>query len=293
MNYTFLDISDDELLAGASMPMEGGVCFAMLTTGFNTEIDEAVSLSVVAVGADADGEADADADGELLFDEVVKPHNLEEWQAGPASGGIGPADVEDKEPLYALEDELSEVIDDAKFIVSQHIEFAKAILDHSWIALPNCQTFDICELFRLSHASADYPEEPATVATVEEIASYYGLNVDLSTSANSAKAISTCYSALVREFKERRDAKGEEYWEERHRRLVAQQGTKEHAERVAAIRERRFTQMNALLWVAAGLIFVSLAIQMYQNGYDMGMIIVAGAAAVFMFTRAVINWRKK
>ena len=46
MEYTFLNMSDEELLAGADMPLEGGVSLALLTTGYNGELDEAVSVSL-------------------------------------------------------------------------------------------------------------------------------------------------------------------------------------------------------------------------------------------------------
>ncbi len=62
---------------------------------------------------------------------------------------------------------------------------------------------------------------------------------------------------------------------------------------VEQMRERRYTQMNALLWVAGGIIFTSLVIQLYQNGGDIGFMMIAGAAAAFCYIRAVINWNKK
>ena len=58
------------------------------------------------------------------------------------------------------------------------------------------------------------------------------------------------------------------------------------------MREHRFNQMNGLLWIAGALIFVSLAIQLYQRGGDIGVIIIAVAIAIFAASRGIVNFRK-
>lgn len=275
-------MNDEDLLEGAGRPLAGGVAIALFTTGYDIEKDEAVSLSVVGV------------QGDVLFSKTVKPHNLESWDACKASGGLGMADVDEAPALYELEDELGDVLDGAAFIVSEHFEFMRTMLDRSWIALPAGKSeVDLGEAFRLSHGTDAYPDEPATVATLESICAYYGIECDRSSTDGVAQTTMRCYRALVEEFEAQRAAKGEEYWQAREQRLAEEAAVAGSASTVEQIRERRMVQMNALLWVAAGIIFTSLVIQLYQRGGDVGFMVVAGAAAVFAYVRAVINWNRK
>ena len=280
MEYAFLETSDEALIEGAKLPLSGGVAIALLTTGYDVERDEAVALSII------------DLDGNELFAHKVKPHNIESWQACEASGGIGPADVENEQALYEYEDEVMAVLEKAEFVLCQHLDFVKAMLDRSWIALPKCVQVDVCEVFRLSHCTVGHAGEPATVATLEGMVDYYGFAADLSSTTGVARAISLSYRSIVGEYVRERDAKGAEYWEDYERRM-AEQGLASNASDAAAqMRERRLNQMNALLWIAGGIIFTSLDIQLAQNGGDIGFMVIAGAAAAFCYIRGIVNWRK-
>ena len=281
MEYAFLETSDEALVEGAKLPLEKGAAIGLFTTGYDVASDETVAISIV------------DMDGSVLFSEKVKPHNREEWSACEASGVIGPEDVAEAQALYELEDEMTEVLEELDFVLCQHVDFVKAMLDRSWIAMPNRVVVDVCELFRLSHSAKGYPDEPATVATIEGISEYYGFVVDLSTTEGVARAVNNAYRSIVGEFVQQRDSKGQEHWDAYYERMAEQSSEDDDARRIAQLRERRYNQMNALLWVAGGIIFTSLVIQLYQNGGDIGFMIIAGAAAAFAYVRAVINWNKK
>ena len=281
MEYSFLEMSDEALLEGCGLPIEGGAAIALFSTGYDVEEDEIVSFSL------------ADANGAVLFDETVKPHNREGWAACDASGRIGPEDVEGAVALYEREDEIMELLDGVPYVVCVHVDFAKAMLDRSWISLPQTREIDLGELFRLSHGTSDRPGEPATAVSLEGISSYYGVPYDGTSTAAIARSTMDCYKAIVSEFREKRDAKGAAYWEERERRFSEAAAADGASSAAARMRERRMNQMNALLWVAGGLIFISLIIQLYQRGGDVGLMVVAGAAAVFSFLRAAANWNKK
>ena len=280
MQYQFLDAGDEKLIELSELPSNNVVSFALRTTGYDTEEDEVVQLTIV------------DLDGKELFSKTVKPQNREEWEAGEASGGIGPADVEDAPELYQFEEEISDLFEQAAIVVGQHMTFADNVIESSWVTLPEYKGFDIIEQFCLTHSTTDYRNEPATVATLEGIASYYGLEGDTSTTTGTAKLIGACYRKLAEEHAREREAKGAEYWERRERRLAEEAAKNESANTAVRIREKRLNQMNALLWVAGGLIFVSLIIQLYQRGGDISFMVVCGVAAAFSFIRAVVNFRK-
>lgn len=281
MEYAFLANTDEALIEGAKLPLEKGAAIGMFTTGYDLAEDEAVALSIV------------DMDGSVLFSQKVKPHNRVGWASCEASGGITPEDVEEAQALYEYEDEMSEVLEKLEFVLCQHVDFVKAMLDRSWIAMPNRVVVDVCELFRLSHCAKGYPGEPATVATLEGIAEYYGFVIDFSTTEGVARGVNTAYRSIVGEFVQERDAKGQDYWDAYDARMAEQDSEENRTRAVEKMRERRLTQMNALLWVAGGLIFTSLAIQLYQNGGDFGFMLIAGAAAAFCYIRAIINWNRK
>ena len=280
MQYQFFDAGDEKLIELSELPLQGAIAIALRSTGYDTEEDEVVQLSIV------------DLDGNELFSKTVKPQNREEWEPGDASGGIAPADVEDAPELYQFEEEISDLFEKAPLVIGQHMAFAEEVIESSWVTLPEFEGFDIVEQFCQTHSTADYRAEPAAVATLEGIAAYYGLEGDTSSTEGSAQLAAACYRALVAEHVEQREAKGAEYWERRERRLAEEAAKDESANAAHRLREKRLNQMNALLWVAGGLIFISLIIQLYQRGGDVGFMVICGAASVFCFIRAVVNFRK-
>ena len=129
---------------------------------------------------------------------------------------------------------MTEVLEPLEFVLCQHVDFVKAMLDRSWIAMPNRVVVDVCELFRLSHCVKGYPEEPATVATIESIAEYYGFVIDLSTTEGVARAVNNAYRSIVGEFVQQRDAKGQEYWDAYEARMAEENSEQNAARTVEA-----------------------------------------------------------
>lgn len=279
MQYQFLDRSDEELLATAAMPTDG-IAMAVRATGYDVDEDEVIELAISSL------------DGSVLFHRVVKPQNVTDWSACDASGGLSPADVADAPELYQFEDEIIGLVDGASVVVGAHLPFLASIIESSWVSLPKFEGVDLVEQFLASHNAADYPNQPAAAVTLAGIAAYYGIDADESTATGAARTVAACYRALVREHAEQRDAKGADYWTRREKRLAQEAARNEGASANARIREKRMNQMNALLWVAGAIIFVSLAIQFYQRGMDVSLIVIAVAVAVFNLWRAVANWRK-
>lgn len=282
MRYRFFDPGDEKLIESSELPVEG-IAVALRSTGYDADADEVLELGVV------------DLEGNTLFSKKVKPQNTEEWAPSDATGGIAPVDVEDAEELYQYEGEISDLFENAEIAVAAHLPFAKSMIEQSWVTLPEYDGFDLVEEFRASHCDADYPGQPAAAASMEGIAAYYGVAADepaATSCAQDARVIAACYKAFVREHAEQREAKGEDYWRRREERLAEENVEDARAKAVAAKREKNFNRINGLLWVAAGLIFVSLGIQVYQRGMDPGFMIVAGAVAVFAFIRAVVNFRR-
>lgn len=279
VKYQFLERSDEELLAAAALPTDG-IALAARTTGYDTDGDEVVELAI------------ASLDGTVRFHQLTKPQNVQEWAACDASGGIAPVDVAEAPELYQFEDEIIGLVDGVDVVVGAHLPFLASIIESSWVSLPKFDGIDLVAQFLASHSTADYPGQPATAATLAGIAAYYGIDADDSSAASTAQAVAACYRALVREHAERRDAKGPDYWARREERLAQEAARNESASATARIREKRMNQMNALLWVAGAIIFVSLAIQFYQRGMDVSLVVIAVAVAVFNFWRAVANWRR-
>lgn len=298
MEYSFLDQGDERLLEIAQLPLEDGIAVAMHTTGYATQGDEVVELAIT------------DMQGKPLFAKRVKPQNIEEWQASEASGGITPSDVADLQELYQYEDEIMELFEKASFVVFEHLPFADALIEASWVALPDYKGFDLDEEFRMSHCTKDYPGQAATAVSLSAIADYYGIaqaseqdtasatinEIDASASSDAVVAnaalIAACYQKLVEEHVQKRDAKGASYWETYEKRLAEEAAQNASVDAVAQLREKRLNQMNGLLWISGAIIFTSLVIQLSQRGFDVGFMIVAGAVAVFCLIRGIINFRK-
>ena len=285
MKYSYLDQGDERLLELADMPTGNGIAIAMRTTGYAHDSDEIVELAIVGL------------DGRALFERKVRPQNIEEWSASEASGGIAPADVAEQPELFQFEDEIIQLFEKADIVACAHLPFARALIEASWISLPAYEGFDVIEQFRLAHCSQDYPTEPASAVALDDITRYYGIPTLPEASsggglAAEARAVASCYKALVAEHCAKRDEKGQAYWDERDRRLAEEAAGDAQATEAMRLREKRLNQMNGLLWVAGALIFISLIIQLAQRGGDAGFMVVAGAVAVFCFIRAVVNFRK-
>ena len=280
MDYAYRDQGDERLLELAALPRENGRVIALRTTGYSFTGDEIVELVI------------GDLDGNVLFDQRVKPQNVEEWHASEASGGISPADVENEQELFTYEDEIRALFEKASIVVCDHAAFAKALFDASWISLPAFQEFDLNDEFRNAHCAKGYPDEPASATSLADMCAYYGIDRAAQTAAGEAADIAACYRAFVDEHERERLQKGASYWEERERRLAEQSARNASSNATARLREKRMNQMNGLLWVAGAIIFVSLIIQLWQRGGDMGLTIMAGSVAVFCLIRAIANFRK-
>ena len=280
MEYRFYSSDDEMLVAHSELPTDSGIAVALRSTGYDTDSDEALELAIV------------DFDGKTLFAKKVKPQNTEQWTPSEATGGITPADVEDAPELYQFEEEVSEIFGKAAVVLADHLAFVNAMIEGSWVTLPDYDGTDLEKLFCASHCNAAYPDEQATVASLEDIASYYGIDFDASSTEGTATCIVKCYRAIVKENADEREARGPEYWAERDRRVAAEAEKQAAIDANVAQREHRLNQINGMMWVCGGLIFVSLAIQVYQRGMDLSIMIVLIAAAVFAFSRAVISFRK-
>lgn len=280
MDYRFLEPEDEKLLELASLPTKDGIALAMRTTGFGADEAEVLDLAIV------------DLDGNELFAQTVKPQNTETWEPSDATGGIAPKDVEEAPELYQFEEEISDLFENASIAVASYLPFAENAIESSWVTLPQFEGFDLVSRFCETHCTNDYPNEPATAASLQGIADYYGITCDSESTKGLAVATAACYRALAAELADAREAKGDEYWRRREERLAKEAEGQQTLSKAARIREKRFNQMNGLLWVAAGLIFISLIIQLYQRGGDIGFMVVCGAFAVFAFIRAVANFRK-
>ena len=287
MEYRFLNPGDEELIARSEKETANGIAVAVRTTGYDLDFHEVVEIAIT------------DLDGTVLFSRRVKPQNATDWQASEATGGLGPADVEDAEELYQFEDEVAELFEQARVVVAQHLAFAQGAIESSWVSLPAFDGVDLVELFCQSHCTSDYPGKPATAAALPGIADYYGLpQVDgkmiavVPEAQAEAALAAACYRAIVAEHASERQAKGADYWRRYDESKADERAEDERRQAAARLREHRFNQMNGLLWIAGALIFVSLAIQLYQRGGDIGVIIIAVAIAIFAASRGIVNFRK-
>lgn len=286
MEYRFLNTTDEDLLEACALPTEEGIAIAVRTTGYVAGEDELVELAI------------ADLEGNNLFCQRVKPQNVEDWTASDSSGGLTCADVEECPELYQFEDEIIELIDKASVVVAEHLDFALAMIEASWVSIPAVKGVDLVDRFRACHCTADYPGEPATAASLDAIAAYFKIgeisaqNEEANELALQAASVAACYRAFVKEQNEVREGKGEQYWKRREERLAQKTAQDAQQEAIVAKRNKRMNQMNGLLWVSGALIFIALAIQLYQRGGDVGLIVICGAVAVFNVIRAVANFRK-
>lgn len=280
MQYQFFDPGDEKLIETSDLPIENGIAVAVRSTGYDADSDEVLQLAIV------------DLDGNQLFSQTVKPQNKEEWAASDATGGLTPADVADLPELYQYEQEISDLFENAEVVVGQHVPFLDEVIESSWVTLPSYDGQDLISLFCASHCTVDYRSEPAAVATLAGIAGYYGIPADESTVVSTAQTIASCYRALVQEHIDERANKGEAYWARRDQRLAEEAARDAASDAFVQKREKNLNRANGMLWVCAALIFVSIAIQLYQRGFDTGLVVVSCIAAGFMLSRAVTNFRK-
>ena len=269
IEYRFFNRSDEELIKTSELPREGGIAVAVRSTGYDIARDEVVELSIV------------DFAGNELFSQVVKPQNLEEWGDEAASGGIKPADVADAPELYQFEDEICELFENATVVVGQHIGFIGEVIESSWVSLPPYEPFDLVEQFRLSHCAADYPTEPAAAVTLEGIAGYYALDFDESTTTGVARAVAAAYLKLVEEHASEREAKGPAHWEAYERRLADERRDEERRQAAERAQQVKTSQINAILWMGAMIIFGNVAVQLHIRGFDPALVVMAVVATAF------------
>ena len=275
IEYRFLDRSDEMLIETSELPVEEGIAVAVRTTGYEIGTDEVVRLSIV------------DFEGNELFNQTVKPQNIEEWSDASASGGITPADVEDAPELFQFEDEIIELFKGASVVVGQHIGFIHEIIESSWVSLPDCKEYDLSQEFCASHCTVDYPGQPAAVAALSGIAAYYDLDCDESDTTPIARTVAACYIKLIREHAEVRLGKGQAHWEAYEQRQEEARKNDVQAQAVERIKEIKTLRTNALLWLCAAAIFSNLAVQLYLRGMEFGIVIIVAAIAVFLAVKWV------
>ena len=280
MEYKFFDRGDDELIATSELPCDKGISLAVRTTGYEHGSNEVIELAI------------CDLDGNGLFSQRVKPQNVEEWQPDGAAGGISPADVAEAPELYQFVDEITELFEGAGTVIAPHLPFVEDAIESSWVSLPKHEGTDLVELFRQTHATMDHPSEPATTASLPEIAAYYGLGDSDGTVAGEAALTAACFRALVSEHASERAAKGDAYWQRYEEGKAGERAEEARKQAVIRMREHRFNQMNGLLWIAGAIIFVSLAIQLQQRGGDIGIMVIAIVIATFCAFRGFVNFRK-
>ena len=280
MQYKFFSADDESLIEISELNCSDGIAVAVRTTGYEIGRDEVIELAVT------------DLDGTELFSQRAKPQNVDDWQAGDASGGLSPADVEEAPELFQFEDEIIGLFEKADVIVCQHLQFVKEVVESSWVSLPNVEGCDLVKLFCATHCTTDYPDEPAATAALPGIAAYYGLDYTAGTAVGEAALVAACYRALVAEHATAREEKGAEYWKRYDEQKAGERAELERAESATRMREHRLNQMNGLLWICGAMIFISIAIQLWQREGDMGLIVVALIVAVFTAVKGIINFRK-
>lgn len=274
MEYRFLDPGDEQLLASCELPRTGGIAITLRTTGYDLEKDEIVQLAI------------CDLEGNGLFCETVKPQNVDNWIPSEASGGLGPADVEDCPELYQFEEQISDLFQDATVSVALHSTFAKAMIEGSWVTLPETHPFDLTERFCATHSTCSLPNQPAATASLETIEAYYSLPQGHGTLLEEAASIASAYGLMIDEACAQRDAKGEAYWEAYRKRLEEASASDRRKQEVERLNAMKTTRINAILWLCAAAIFSNLAVQMSLRGSEMSLVVMIGAVAVFM----AIKW---
>lgn len=276
MDYRFLDVSAEELMALSELPVENGISVAMRTTGYDPESDEIVELAIV------------DFEGNTLFSHVVKPQNNEEWDDDDASGGITPADVAEEPELYTFEDEIIELFEKADTVVAPHSGFAKSMIEASWISIPERESFDLVAQFCKTHCTVDYPTQPATAASLEGIAEYYELDPNTQDPVSEAMLVRDCYLRMVQEFKNVREGKEPSFWEAHERELEQKRKNDRALEQAEFGKWVRTTQINAIMWMGAAIIFSNVAVQLHIREANSSLVFLATLAAVFTGVRWIM-----
>lgn len=276
IEYRFLDRSDDVLIATSELPVEEGIAVAIRSTGYEVGVDEIVELSI------------ADFQGNVLFSQVVKPQNIEDWSDATASGGIMPADVQDAPELYQFEDEISKLFENASVVVGEHVKFIHDIIEASWVSLPDCREYDLSEEFCASHFDAEYPGQPAAVVALPGMAGYYGIACDDSSTEGTARTVAACYVALIKEHAQVRLDKGTAYWESYEKRQEELKRSDKQAQAAQRLAELKTLRINTLLWLCAFAIISNLSVQLWMRGFDTGFVMIAAAAAVYMCVRWIM-----
>lgn len=276
MQYLFLDQGDEELIRVSELPVEEGIAVEVNTTGYEIGADEIVRMTIV------------DFAGNELFSQMVKPQNIEEWGNDEASGGITPGDVAEAPELYQFEDEISDLFENASIVVGQHIDFIHEMIEASWVSLPAYEGFDLMAEFCVSHATADYPGQPAAVASLQGIASYYGLSDEAGGTGGVARMVAESYVKLVEEHARERVAKGPEHWAAYERKLEEDALNDAKLQEGKRRREIQSAGINAVLWLCAAAIFSNLAVQLHIRAVDFGFVALAALAAVFFAVRWIM-----
>lgn len=277
IEYQFLDRDDETLIETSELPVEEGIAVAIRTTGYEIGEDEIVELAIVGL------------DGSDLFSERVKPQNIDEWSDKTASGAIMPADVAEAPELYQFEDEIRELFENASIVVGLHMDFIGEMIEASWVALPDYESFDLLSQFCASHSAADYPSQPAAVASLEGIAGYYGLPDEEDSLIATAQTVATCYRKLIGEHAQVRIDKGAEYWERYRQRVEEAERNDASLQAAKRNQEVRALRINAVLWLCAAAIFSNLAMQLHLRSFDFGIVAIAAAAAVFFAIRWILS----
>lgn len=277
IEYAFLDRGDEQLIKTSELPVEEGIAVAVRTTGYAVGTDEVLQMSIV------------DFNGHELFNQTVKPQNIDEWSDERASGGLTPADVQEAPELFQFEDEIIELFDKASIVVGQHIDFIVHTIETGWVSLPKTELYDLSEQFCASHSTVDYPGQAAAAVALSGIAGYYGISCDDSTTTGEAQAVATCYLKLVEEHARERLGKGSEHWKAYEQKKQQEELNDKQLQESKRIQEIKQLRISAFMWLCAAAIFSNLAVQLHIRAFDFGFVLVAAAAAVYFAVRWLMS----
>lgn len=271
MEFRYLYPGDERIIELSEMPVQGGISIALNTTGFNHEDDEIVEFAVV------------DLEGSELFSKRVHPQNVEDWTPSEASGGLTSKDVQDEPELYQFEEEISALFEGVPFVVSLHSTFANDMMERSWITLPKYTSFDITDEFLATHDTTVQPGEPALAASLQDIASYYGMSAPEpnAPAIDQARLFAHFYRAIIEENVQQRQQKGEAYWRAYEKRKQEEAAADERTTEKQRIQQKKDTRINALLWLCAAAIFLNLAVQLGIRSEDLSIPVMIAALGVF------------
>lgn len=276
MRLQFYYSKGDELLYGSKLPHEAGIAVALRTTGFNASDDEVLSLAIV------------DFDGNVLFDKKLKPQDIDTWEPSEASGGLGPADVSEAPELFQFEDELIEIFKSCSCVVSLHDAFTSAMMESSWVSLPDYQGYDLSELFCSSHCDADYESAPIAAVSLQGIADYYELPQGAGTLVDEARIIAAGYLSNAREYEEALENIGEKDDETYRKAKEAQQLDVARQRENERIENLRVARINAVMWLCAAMLFGNVAAQMYVRNFEVVYVVAAALATAFFIARWIM-----